>query len=415
MDNLALESGENTDRLEISELDQQRYFAGLDLQTFSSTPFCVVNTEILRHQYESFRNAFSRVARQVEVAFSWKTAETCVGNYFYRNFEKSLHLTSVSQLEQINQYEIFDAKLYYTEPGFSYQELERLAERDVMIALDSLSQLEMLESYCQNQGRAQEFAIRIDPGVVPIDVYGQPTRYTPSKSFKGHTFAEAREVIRRSNNSKYLKLVGIHCHLATQNVDLSAWSKSAELLVNFIVENELNVEFLNLGGGYPIPYGENRRSFVPSINEVAAAVAPSVAKLSSFAPSSRLILEPGRYISGPAGVLVATVMARKTRGSKEILVLDDSRYSASRDIVHPHVLEAHATFSTSNTNKCYTLVGKTASSNEVLTSGSLLPEMKIGDRVRFNNAGAYTTVDASNFAGAQIVQSYLSEQGKVLN
>lgn len=396
----------------------KRMFAGIDLLELRQTPVLLHSAHALAEQHAALRDAFRAIGRDVTIAFSWKTASPIIGAYYFARLERNLHMTSMTHVAEADAAGCGDAIVYYTEPGLEAAALPRLLTERVHLSIDSLVQLDLIARYCAERRRTARIGIRLDTELAPRDKDGNQAFYSPLRSCKGLTAGEAEAALARVRSNPAVRVNGLHTHLASQNTDLESWALCADRMVDFAIDHALELDFFDLGGGFPIQYASADGFRVPTVNEIAAALRPALDRLFDRWPAVRLVVEPGRFLCGPGGLLVARIMARKERAGQEILVLDDSRYSASRDIIVPYsfpVSVVHAGRSVAAAYAgCPKLVGKSASSNEVLCERADIAGASIGDLVLFEQTGAYTTVGASNFAGAKGVVEHLIEDGDII-
>ena len=399
-------------------MTSNRMFAGIDLLELPRTPVLLHSAHALAEQHASLRDAFRAIGRDVTIAFSWKTASPIIGEHYFARLERNLHMTSMTHVAEADAAGCGDAIIYYTEPGLEAAALPRLLTERIHLSIDSAVQLDLVARFCAEQRRTAKIGLRLDTDLGARDKDGNQAFYSPLRSCKGLTVGEARAALARVHSNPAVTVNGLHTHLASQNTDLESWALCADRMVDFAIEDALDLEFFDLGGGFPIQYASADGFQVPTVHEVAAALRPALDRLFARWPAVRLVIEPGRFLCGPGGLLVTRVMARKERAGQEILVLDDSRYSASRDIIVPYsfpvsVVHAGGPVAVAHAGSPK-LVGKTASSNEVLCERADIAGASIGDLVLFGQTGAYTTVGASNFAGAKGVLEHLIEDGEII-
>jgi len=401
-----------------AKIATRRMFAGIDLLELRQTPVLLHSAHALAEQHAALRGAFRAIGRDVTIAFSWKTASPIIGEHYFARLEGNLHMTSMTHVAEADAAGCGDAIIYYTEPGLEATALPRLLTGRVHLSIDSMVQLDLVAHHCAERRRSARIGIRLDTELAPRDKDGNQTFYSPLRSCKGFTVGEAAAALARVRSNPAVTVNGLHTHLASQNTDLESWALCAGRMVDFAIDHALELDFFDLGGGFPIQYASADGFRVPTIDEIAAALRPALDRLFARWPAVRLVIEPGRFLCGPGGLLVTRVMARKERAGQEVLVLDDSRYSASRDIIVPYSFPVSVVHVGRSAAAAHAgspkLVGKSASSNEVLCERADIAGASIGDLVLFGQTGAYTTVGASNFAGAKGVVEHLIEDGEII-
>jgi ornithine decarboxylase len=147
---------------------------------------------------------------------------------------------------------------------------------------------------------------------------------------------------------------------------------------------------LDIGGGFPVDYLQRSMP----IEEFCV---PIVAALKELPPSMRVIAEPGRYISAPAAISVASVMGRALRGGRWWYYLDDGLYGTYSGQVYDHA--AYPVEALVPAGKTYpsVLAGPTCDSIDVINEHLELPELDVGDLIVGRAMGAYTWASASEF------------------
>ncbi len=162
-------------------------------------------------------------------------------------------------------------------------------------------------------------------------------------------------------------------------------------------ENEIDFEFLDLGGGLGIPYAPKDEEL--DIGLVASHIMENFEKRRSLGlfRNSKLVLEPGRFIVANAGVLLSTVTDVKEYD--ELFVGTDVSMNSLLRVplygaVHP-IIVANKVNDGRNTKT--NLVGQVCENTDILFKSLFLPELKVGDTIAVLNSGAYISSMASNY------------------
>ncbi len=150
-----------------------------------------------------------------------------------------------------------------------------------------------------------------------------------------------------------------------------------------------NIERLDIGGGFPIVYEDEQlldlSAYAQWVNDIIVPL------------GTEIIMEPGRYLVGNAGVLLSEVLYVKETAEKSFLVLD----AAMNDLIRPTLYEAyHGVEPVRNRDaalKTYDVVGPVCETGDTFASGRDIPEMKAGDLAVIKSAGAYGFCMASNY------------------
>jgi len=187
---------------------------------------------------------------------------------------------------------------------------------------------------------------------------------------------------------------GLSFHVGSQAADPSKHVEAIEVCARLMAQarrEKLGVfDTLDIGGGYPIEYGEK----VADIGRFCAPIRAALAKLPS---KIRKIAEPGRYICGPAAIGVASVMGRARREGHWWYYLDDGLYGSYSGQLFDHMHYPVDTLDRRGPRHPCVLAGPTCDRIDVIHEDLALPDLQIGDVVVGHMMGAYTAATATDF------------------
>jgi ornithine decarboxylase len=211
----------------------------------------------------------------------------------------------------------------------------------------------------------------------------------PGKAIRGCTAAK----------SAGLNVSGLTFHVGSQSENVKAWETAIKLAgqtINKLAGVGIQIEFLNLGGGFPADYGLS----APSLEDVAETILRSQAE---YLPKEvKLLAEPGRYMVATTSCIVTTVIGRANRDGAEWLHLDIGAFQGLIEPLQlPGMLYPISTDKqTEAQQKSFVLTGPTCDPYDTIGAGYMLPaDMAVGDRICIGATGAYSLVYASNFNG----------------
>jgi ornithine decarboxylase len=190
-----------------------------------------------------------------------------------------------------------------------------------------------------------------------------------------------------------IKIDGLSFHVGSQAAGpamfVAAIARCGELL-RMAAQMGHAPGILDIGGGFPVDY-------LQRCMPIEEFCVPIVAALKELPPSMRVIAEPGRYISAPAAISVASVMGRALRGGRWWYYLDDGLYGTYSGQVYDHA--AYPVEALVPAGKTYpsVLAGPTCDSIDVINEHLELPELDVGDLIVGRAMGAYTWASASEF------------------
>ncbi len=227
-------------------------------------------------------------------------------------------------------------------------------------------------------------SIRINPDV---DAKTHPHISTGLKKNKfGMNVRIASKVIHSLPSN--LKLVGLHCHIGSQITDVSPFVDAFKSLKSFINSEALNLEFINVGGGWGIDYTHNDKGL--NVQDYQEKVIPI---LKSFGVP--IHFELGRFIIGPAGYLITRVMELKPTDLKTFVIVDASM----SDLIRPSLYNAyhHIEFFSDGSEIIADIVGRVCETADTLGKNRKICKPEIGDLGIIYDVGAYGYTMSSNY------------------
>ncbi len=281
-------------------------------------------------------------------------------------------------------------KVVFAGVGKTEQELKAgLGERILMFNVESAGELEHLERLANLHGKRARVALRINPGVDPGTHEHISTGNVESKF--GIPADEALSLAERIKGFRCVDLIGVHQHIGSQIVKVAPYVESVErcaALVEELRSRGFDIRYLNIGGGLGIRYRDEE---TPSPAELVEAIRPSLT-----ASGARILCEMGRYIAGPAGTLLTSVLYRKRSGGRSYIVAD----AGMNDLIRPSLYGAYHEILPVSEGAGQThadLVGPVCESGDFLARDRSLPDAREGDVLAVMNAGAYGFSMASNY------------------
>ena len=268
-----------------------------------------------------------------------------------------------------------------------------LAEGVMQVNAESAEELDMIEAAARATGRTAPVALRINPDV-DARTHAKISTGRAENKF-GIAWTDAPALYARVASTPGLRPVGLAVHIGSQITDgmagfRAAYARVADLATGLLARG-LPVERLDCGGGLGIPY---RDEIVPTPAAWAGAIRATLGPL-----GLPVMMEPGRWIVGPAGVLLASVVLQKRGVGRRFVVLD----AAMNDLIRPAMYEAwhgilpvaphglHAPLTPAD------VVGPVCESGDTFTRGRALPDLPPGSLVAFLDAGAYGATMSSTY------------------
>lgn len=217
-------------------------------------------------------------------------------------------------------------------------------------------------------------------------------------SLKFGADADSAYLMLRKAKSLGLVPMGISFHVGSQSKNVENFLQALEITAKIFKEakeNGLPLKIVDIGGGFPIPHFENEVGV--NFERMAAQIRQQIKKF--FDKKTQFIAEPGRFLAGPAGLLVTQVVGRAFRNNKNYYYLNDGVYGDFSGIVFDH---CKYEFKALRRGQKFlsTLAGPTCDSFDTLCLDAEIPELYVGDVVYVKNIGAYSCASAvANFNG----------------
>ena len=286
--------------------------------------------------------------------------------------------------------------------------------------VESLPELRQLNDVAISLGKRAPVALRFNPDV---DAKTHPYISTGLKRNKfGITRSEVLSVVRSLDQLRGIHLKGLSIHIGSQLLSLAplddAFSKLSELVHELDHHQNRPLEFADLGGGIGITYKNEK---APLIQNYCKLIKKHFGKRAKNSPQFKLLIEPGRTLSGNAGVLVSKVIYRKERLNKDFLVID----AAMNDLIRPALyesfheivpLEKRLAVSKSSPKKKWVktnIVGPVCESSDCFASDRpFSSQIGPGDLVAILSAGAYGFSMSSTYNSRPRPAEVLIQEGK---
>ncbi len=289
------------------------------------------------------------------------------------------------------------SRIVFSGVGKTTEEMD-LALRSgiLMFNCESESELFTLADRAARMKKVARIALRVNP-----DVHAGTHPYI-STGLRKHKFGisvdEARALYKRAAAKKSLEVTGVSCHIGSQITDIAPFAEAVARLADLVRRlraDGVNIRYLDAGGGLGISYTslDDLPHFDDHVNEYAQAITKQMAGL-----DVHLLLEPGRFLVGPAGALITRVLYEKTNSGKRFLIVD----AAMNDLIRPSLYGAHheivpVTKSGSRKSLPYDVVGPICETGDFFARDRKLPKIEEGELVAILDAGAYGMSISSNY------------------
>ena len=370
------------------------------------TPFYVYSTATLERHYRLFEEALSPLPRLI--CFAVKSNGNVAVLKTLARLGAGMDVVSGGEYRRAKAAGVPGDRIVFSGIGKTRDEMRLALEGGIrQFNVESEPELRALSEVAASMGLRAPITIRVNPDV---DAKTHEKIATGKKENKfGIPIARAREVYAEAARLPGIEVVGIDVHIGSQLTELEpfeqAYLKVAEL-THALRSDGHNIRRLDLGGGLGIPY-ERSNSAPPLPMDYGALIKRCVGDL-----GCEVEIEPGRLISGNAGLLVSAVIYLKNGEGRDFLILD----AAMNDLVRPSMYDAHHDIvpvvepAPGLEPQPFDVVGPVCETGDTFAKARLLPALGAGDLVAFRSAGAYGAVMASEYNTRPLIPEVLVDR-----
>lgn len=264
------------------------------------------------------------------------------------------------------------SRVLFFSQAWDKEELDALFEKGVFrFVVDNEADLQVLLDYLNASNKKIILFLRMK--------LKENTVHTGKHFVYGMYSKKVNELVKVLKENKNISHLGIHFHRKTQNV--SEWSIRDELEDSIDKDNWEKLDYVNIGGGVPAEYKNFNSSVFGSIFSKISEL-----KIWLNKKDVKMIIEPGRYIAAYSVKLEANIKAIYD----DNIIIDCSVYNAAMDTFVAHIRLIVEGETDEKEGRAYTIKGLTPDSMDIFRYRVFLKNPKIGDRLVFQNAGAYT-------------------------
>jgi diaminopimelate decarboxylase len=302
------------------------------------------------------------------------------------------------------------ARCTFAGVGKSGDEIEYALEQGVYsFNVESEAELEAIERIARAKKMRAPIALRVNPDVDPhthqyISTGSQENKF-------GIALNQVRAIYERASRMSNVEIVGVQMHIGSQITEAKPFASAIERVAPLVrdLKSKYAVRFFSIGGGMGIIYrralesgsgkwwhdhGPACAGSAFSVGDYAGAIVPPLRDL-----DIRILVEPGRYLVGNAGVLLTRVSYLKQTDNKKFVIVD----AGMNDLIRPALYQSYHEIVPVKQPKIESeisnidIVGPVCESGDFFALGREMPEVHEGDLLAIMSAGAYGFVMASNY------------------
>ena len=374
-----------------------------DIAAAVGTPFYVYSTATLTRHYHLFTEALSPLPHLV--CFAIKSLSNVAVLKTLGNLGAGMDVVSAGEYLRAKAAGVPGDRIVFSGVGKTRDEMRLALTGGIrQFNVESEPEMRALSEVAVSLGLTAPITIRVNPDVDAKTHEKIATGRSENKF--GIPIARASEVYAEAARLPGLQVIGIDVHIGSQLTDLApfeeAYLKVADLTRRLRSEGH-TITRLDLGGGLGIPYTRSNEA-PPLPTDYGALIKRTVGDL-----GCEIEIEPGRLISGNAGILVSKVIYVKNGEGRDFLILD----AAMNDLVRPSMYGAHhdiipaAEPPVAALSHAFDVVGPVCETGDTFAKGRNLPLLDEGDLVAFRSAGAYGAVMASEYNTRPLIPEVL--------
>jgi diaminopimelate decarboxylase len=298
------------------------------------------------------------------------------------------------------------AKCTFAGVGKNREEIEYALRCEVLsFNIESEQELNAIDEIARSLKKRAPIAIRVNPDVSANTHKYISTGKTENKF--GIAIDRVAEVYARAQKMNNIKIRGVQMHIGSQITEVKPFVQAIEKMVPLVrqLKSECGIEFFSIGGGIGIVYHgslesgdkvwwkDDESKHALTIAEYAGAIIPPLKSL-----AIRVLLEPGRFLVGNAGVLLTRVLYVKKTPAKTFVIVD----AGMNDLIRPALYQGYHEVVPVRESKDQPLtkvdvVGPVCESGDFFALDRDLPQVEAGDVLALMSAGAYGFAMASSY------------------
>ncbi|MFT6451155.1 MAG: diaminopimelate decarboxylase [Halocynthiibacter sp.] len=367
------------------------------------TPFYCYSTATLTRHIEVFNEALHGMEHLV--CFSMKSNSNQAVLRLIAGLGAGVDVVSQGEYLRAKAAGFPGERIVFSGVGKTREEMRIALEGGIrQFNVESEPEMRALSEVATSLGKVAPITVRVNPDV-DAKTHAKIATGKSENKF-GIPIAKARAVYAEAAALPGLEVIGIDVHIGSQLTDLApfeaAYTKVAELTEQLRADGH-NIRYLDLGGGLGIPY-ERSNTAPPLPMEYGDVIRRTVGHL-----GCEIEIEPGRLISGNAGIMVSSVIYVKEGEGRDFLILD----AAMNDLIRPAMYEAHHDIIPLIEPKAgaeqtkFDIVGPVCETGDTFAKQRDMPTLTEGDIVAFRSAGAYGAVMASEYNSRPLIPEVL--------
>ena len=353
------------------------------------TPCYIYSHNTLVDHFTKIQKAFAKI--DPIICFAMKANDNLAVLKTLANYGAGFDIVSVGELKKTQMIKADPKKIVFASVGKTEEEIvTAIKARILFFNVESLPELDELNRIAKKMKKRVPVALRINPDVEAA-THAKITTGTLKNKF-GIDLKTSRKIMRNRKKYSNIDFVGLHCHIGSQIIKADPFISAIKRVITFIEQlrkDGVELEYLDIGGGLGIIYKDEKPQ---TAQDFADAILPYLEQT-----GLKIVMEPGRFIAGNAGIFVSKVLYLKDNGVKKFLIVD----GGMNDLMRPSLYDAYHEIvplkKTPGKKTKMDVVGPICESGDYFAKDRLLPKLEKNDLIAVMSAGAYGYVMASNY------------------
>jgi len=354
-------------------------------ETYGS-PLYVYDADRICAQYARILKAFENV-EQLRINYAVKANSNLSILGLFHKLQAGIDTVSIQEVQLGLKVGFAPKDIIFTPNGVSLNEIEQVAETGVQINIDNLS---ILEQFGQRYPHIP-VCLRINPHIMAGGNHKISVGHIDSKfGISIHQLPHIKRVVENTG----MIINGIHTHTGSDILDIDVFLAATEIVFNTAKEFK-QLEFIDLGSGFKVPYKTG--DIETNIEELGQKLSTRFNRFcKEYGRTLTLMFEPGKFLVSEAGYFLAAVNVVKQTTSTVFAGIDSGFNHFIRPMMYNAYHHIHNLSNPGGKERYYSVVGYICET-DTFASNRRIAEIREGDILCFNNAGAYCFSMTSNY------------------
>jgi len=365
------------------------------------SPLYVYDTAVMEKKYNELKTAFG--GANTRIKFACKALNNINVLRFFKNIGAGLDTVSIQEVWTGIKAGFDPKNIIYTPNCVSMEEIDLAVKEGVQINIDNIS---ILEQFGHKYGSSVPVCVRINPHVMAGGNINISTGHIDSKF--GISIYQMRH-LERVIKSEKIKVNGLHMHTGSDILDVDVFLRAAEILFE-VTDHFPDLQFIDFGSGFKVPY--KPEDYFTDVNDLGTRLTTTFKDFcKTYGRDLELWFEPGKFLVSQSGTFLVKVNVIKQTTATVFVGVDSGMNHLIRPMLYNSYHHITNVSNPEGKQRIYTVVGYIC---ETDTFGwdRKLSEVKEGDILAFQNAGAYGFTMSSNYNSRFRPAEVLVHKGK---